>query len=60
LQVEALRHALRGGGDGFAFLQRAGEVEAAEHGLELERVFSNSVAMKVRSDGLIERIPAGR
>ncbi|MNK89868.1 hypothetical protein D3C87_1098920 [compost metagenome] len=38
-EVEALRHPFRRGGDGSAFLQGAGEIEAAEDGLELERVF---------------------
>ena len=38
-QVEAARHLLRGGTHGLALLQRAGKVKAAEHGLELERIF---------------------
>ncbi|EDS99872.1 hypothetical protein BamIOP4010DRAFT_6609 [Burkholderia ambifaria IOP40-10] len=38
VEAEAVRDALRGGAVGFAFLQRAGEVEAAEDRLVLERV----------------------
>ncbi len=38
VEAEAVRDALRGRAVGFAFLQRAGEVEAAEDRLVLERV----------------------